>query len=345
MRLLLKIATGLMAMLCPLAFAAAAPIVVKVAVVTTFEDGSDTGDQPGEFQFWAEREQWKEKINVPGVDHPVYYDGKGMIGVVSGMTSRASVQIMALVLSGKFDFTRTYWLINGIAGADPADVSLGSAAWARYVIDGDIAYEIDAREADAKWPYSIIAIGANEPGEASKEKPDPSPMAWKLNPTLVTWAFNLTRDVAIPDSDDMKQLRALYKEYPNAQRPPFVTLGESLGSSRYWHGKALTQWANDWTKIWTEGQGNFAMTDMEDQGFSEALSRLTTMGKVDFQRVLFLRTASNFCMQAATGNVNESLHAEYAGRTPSLEAAYRVGSKVVHTLLEHWAQYSQATPK
>lgn len=322
----------------------AAPIKVKVVVVTTFEDGADTGDKPGEFQFWAEREHWAGKITVPGVNHPVYYSRQGVLGVVSGMTSRAATQIMALVLSGKFDFSRAYWVINGIAGADPADVSLGSAAWAAHVVDGDIAYEVDSREGEARWPYAIIAIGAQEPGQPATEPPDPAPMSWTLNPALVHWAYEATKSVPIPDSDAMKQLRALYRGYPNAQKPPFVTIGDSLGSSRYWHGKAMTQWANEWTGIWTQGAGNFMMTDMEDQGFSEALTRLAAMGKVDFQRVLVLRTASNFCMQAADGNVSESLHAEYAGREPSLEAAYRVGSTVVHALVAGWARYAGSPP-
>ena len=29
------------------------PIAVKVVVVTMFERGADTGDEPGEFQFWV----------------------------------------------------------------------------------------------------------------------------------------------------------------------------------------------------------------------------------------------------------------------------------------------------
>jgi purine nucleoside permease len=323
---------------------AAEPIRVKVVVVTTFEDGADTGDKPGEFQFWAEREKWREKIVVPGVNHPVYHDGNGVLGVVSGMTGRAATQIMALVLDQRFDFSKAYWIVNGIAGADPNDTSLGSAAWARHVIDGDIAYEIDSREGDAKWPYAIIAIGANNPGEAAAQPPDPAPMQWTLNPSLVAWAYELTKAVPIPDSDEMKKLRASYRGYPNAQKPPSVMLGESLGSSRYWHGKAMTRWANDWTRIWTNGQGNFVMTDMEDQGLSEALTRLTSMGRADFQRVLFLRTASNFCMQATDGDVSESMHAEYAGRTPSLEAAWRVGSTVVHALVAGWDQYADRTP-
>jgi len=323
----------------------AASIPVKVAVVVTFEVGADTGDKPGEFQFWAEREKWPLKIPVPGVDHPVLTDGAGVIGVVAGTTSRASNQIMALVLSGQFDFSKTYWVINGIAGVNPADASIGSAAWARYVIDGDVAYEIDSREGDAAWPYGIMPIGSSVPNTKPKaEGWEPASMAYPLNPALVAWAYGLTKGVPIPDSPDMAAYRALYAGYPNAQKPPFVFLGDTFGSCRYWHGRVLTQWANDWTRLWTEGKGNFAMSDMEDQGFAAALQRLGQMGKVDFQRVLFLRTGSNYCMQPPGGNVSESLHFGFSGYIPSLEAAYRVGSTVVHELAGHWDRYGDRIP-
>lgn len=321
------------------------PIPVKVAVVVTFEVGQDTGDKPGEFQFWAEREKWGQPVIIPGVDHPVLTDAHGTIGVVSGTTVRASNQIMALVLSGKFDFSKTYWVVNGIAGANPAVASVGSAAWAHYVIDGDVAYEIDSREADSSWPYAIIPIGSTVPNERpSREGWEPDTMAYELNGSLVDWAYALTKDTRIPDSDAMTELRALYDGFPNAQKPPFVLCGETFGSCRYWHGKALTQWASDWTRLWTGGKGQFAMSDMEDQGIAAALSRLSRMGRVDFQRVLFLRTASNYCMQAPKEEVNKSLHSEYAGYLPSLEAAYRVGSRVTHELTAQWDTYREKTP-
>lgn len=321
------------------------PIPVKVAVVVTFEVGQDTGDKPGEFQFWAEREKWGQPVIIPGVDHPVLTDAHGTIGVVSGTTARASNQIMALVLSGKFDFSKTYWVVNGIAGVNPAVASVGSAAWAHYVIDGDIAYEIDSREADPSWPYAIIPIGSTVPNERpTREGWEPDTMAYELNGPLVDWAYALTKDTRIPDSDAMTELRALYDGFPNAQKPPFVLCGETFGSCRYWHGKALTQWASDWTRLWTGGKGQFAMSDMEDQGIAAALSRLSRMGRVDFQRVLFLRTASNYCMQAPKEEVNKSLHSEYAGYLPSLEAAYRVGSRVTHELTAQWDTYREKTP-
>ena len=311
----------------------------------TFEVGADRGDRPGEFQFWVERENWTQSIDVPGVDHPVLTDGNGTIGVVSGATVRSSNQIMALVMSGKFDFSRTYWVVNGIAGVNPAAASIGSAAWAHFVIDGDVAYEIDSREADASWPYGIIPIGSTLPNQKPKREGwEPDTMAYALNRSLVDWAYGLTRETQIPDTDGMRAYRALYVGFPNAQRPPFVLCGETFGSCRYWHGKALTQWASDWTRLWTDGKGELAMSDMEDQGIAAALSRLSKMGRVDFQRVLFLRTASNYCMQSPQQDVNKSLHSEYAGYIPSLEAAYRVGSRVTHELAGHWETCRDQVP-
>jgi purine nucleoside permease len=336
--------------LLPLAAAAAAtaptdPIPVKVAIVVTFENGQDRGDVPGEFQFWAERENWTHEISVSGVDHPVLTDDHGTIGVVSGMTGRAGSQIMALVLSGQFDFSKTYWLVNGIAGVDPAIASIGSAAWARYVIDGDIAYEIDSRESDAAWPYAIMPVSAPGPNQLPKKNGAmENQMAFLLNTSLVQWAYALTKDTPIPDTDGMKSFRALYTGFPNAQKPPFVLCGESFGSSRYWHGKTMTQWARDWTKLWTDGKGELAMSDMEDQGIAYTLTRLAKMGKADFGRVLFLRTGSNYTMPAPTKNVNQSLQAEYQGYRPSLEAAYRVGSRVTHELISQWPKFGENPP-
>jgi len=316
----------------------AKPIGVKVVVVSTFETGADTGDKPGEFQFWVEREKLDQAIQVPGVTHPVLTNGKGLIGVVSGTTVRSSNQIMALCVDPRFDFSKAYWLINGIAGVDPADASLGSAAWSRFVIDGDIAYEIDSREADPKWPYAIIPIGAKKPNEIPKNEGwEPEAMSYELNPALVTRAFALSKDVELVDTPEMKAYRDTYVGFPNAQKPPFVLIGDSFGSCRYWHGIALTQWANDWSKLWTKGQGNFVMSDMEDQGILTALTTLSKMGgRVDLQRVLVLRTGSNYCMPAPQQGVVNSLQAEYAGWLPSLESAYRAGSVVVHDILKNW---------
>jgi purine nucleoside permease len=322
--------------------APATPIPVKVVVVATFEVGADTGDKPGEFQFWVEREHLDQSLEVPGMDHVVRTNGQGLFGVVSGTTSRAGLQMQSLILDPRFDFSHTYWLLAGIAGVDPADASLGSAAWARYVVDGDIAYEIDSRETAEDWPYSILVIGADRPN--TKPPPqgwEPLKMCFELNPALVARAYALTKDVPLLDTPEAQAYRATYVGSPNAQKPPFVLLGEVLGCNRYWHGARLTRWANDWVRLMTDGRGEFVMTAMEDQGVATALYSLARQGKVDFQRVLFLRTASNYCAPAPKQGTVSSLTAEYAGGLLAYESAYRVGSVVVHDILEHWDAYAE----
>ena len=326
---------------------AAEPIRPKVVVVVTFEVGADTGDKPGEFQFWAERQTLTESILVPGLDHAVLFNPQtGVYGVVSGTTVRAGLQIQALGLDTRFDFSRSYWLVNGIAGVSPHVAAEGSAAWARHVIDGDLAYEIDSREAPVDWPYGIMALGNKTP----LQKPvipawAPKPMAWTLNPGLTAWAYAKTKGIVLADSPEAAAHRAHYAtDYPAVAKGPVVLVGDSFASGRYWHGAVMQKWADDWTALYTDGQGLCTMTNMEDHGIANALQRLGTLGKVDFRRVMFLRTGSNFSMPPKGQSAADSMVAEYQGMLPALEAAYRVGSTVVDELVAGWAGYEARTP-
>ena len=57
----------------------AKPVTVKVVVLTMFEVGEETGDVAGEFQHWAERYPFTEKVKVPGIEHPVRVSRAGVV--------------------------------------------------------------------------------------------------------------------------------------------------------------------------------------------------------------------------------------------------------------------------
>jgi purine nucleoside permease len=330
--------------------AADAPIPVKVVIISMFEAGKDTGDTPGEFQYWVEREHLNTRYPLPAAYHDVLANGDGVIGTVTGEgTAHSASSIMALGLDPRFDLTHAYWLIAGIAGIDPADGSLGSGVWANWIVDGDLAHEIDAREMPKDWKTGYFPLDSSAPYPAHHEQDGTMcQVAYHLNEGLVQWAYNLTKDVPLTDNAQMKTSRARYVGEPNAQKPPFVLIGDNLASSTFWHGRLLNQWANDWVKYWTNGQGNYVTTAMEDSGSLQSLTNLAKAGKVDLSRVMLLRTASNFDSpppgRTAAENLAEENSGLYSAYIPSLETAYRVGSKVVHELTGHWDKYGPATP-
>jgi purine nucleoside permease len=79
---------------------------------------------------------------------------------------------------------------------------------------------------------------------------------------------------------------------------------------------------------------------MEDTGTLQSLRYLAQAGRADWQRILVLRTVSNYDQQPRGMTAAESLSRQrigtYSAYLPSLEAAYKVGHAVVIALLMHW---------
>ncbi len=190
--------------------AAPGPTRVKVVVVTMFEAGEDTGDRPGEFQFWVERENLTQVLPFDAGNRKLRASADGsVLGVVTGMgESNATSTIMALGMDSRFDLSQAYWIVAGIAGVDPADASIGSAAWANYVLDGDLVYEIDSHEVPTDWRYGRLATGAKRPGEMPASGKIPENMVFQLNPKLVEWAYQLTRNLKLYDTPELDRFRA-----------------------------------------------------------------------------------------------------------------------------------------
>ncbi len=332
--------------------AAPAPLEIRVVVVTAFEVGNDTGDVPGEFQNWVEHYPLPEILPFPQGYRPLRYNSKDhVLGIVTGAgKSSAAASIMALGLDPRFDLSKAYWILAGIAGIDPNRASVGSAVWATYIVDGDLAYEIDGREIPSDWPTGIVAYDRARPFEepAPPAISDNGILAYELNDGLVKWAYGLTRDLALPDDDKLKAARAGYPDLPNAQRPPFVLQGDTLTADRFWIGARMNDWAEKWVPHWTKGNGTFTTSAEEDTAFLQALTFLAHAGRVDRARALDLRTGSDFSIPPKGTSSADFLKSEatgnYAGFGEAIENAYRVGSPVVRELAEHWEIYRDKAP-
>ncbi|MEM9160306.1 MAG: hypothetical protein AAGB46_14775, partial [Verrucomicrobiota bacterium] len=324
---------------------------IKAVVVAMFEIGEDEGDRPAEFQNWVERYPLDQKIPFPhGYRDLRYNEEDGVLGIVTGIgTFRSAASIMALGMDPRFDLSEAYWLVAGIAGVDPNDMSLGSAAWAEWLIDGDLSHEIDPREIPEDWKYGYTPLRHPEYPWKQPLPENKEGVLYQLDSDLVEWAYQLTKDVKIKDTEAMRALRKKYKGYPNAQKSPFVLKGDQLAAMTFWHGELMNNWANDWVDYWTEGQGEFVTSAMEETGTLQSLTFLDNAGKVDVQRVLVLRTASNFSMQPPGMTAVENLSGEkkggYSAFIPSLDAAYDVGSKAIREIVANWETYQEELPK
>ena len=157
-------------------------------------------------------------------------DGLCMTTTGMGYANAAS-SIAAIVLSRKLDLTKTYFIISGIAGVDPALGTLGSAHWARFAVDGGLQNEIDAREIPSDWTTGYLEIGAPAPGKKAEQGYGDE--VYRLNEDLLQAAFRLTKDVDMVDSDAAKAYRAKYSD-PAAIAPPQVSICDTISSDTWW---------------------------------------------------------------------------------------------------------------
>lgn len=319
-------------------------IPVRVVVVTTFEIDQNGRDQGGEFQAWTDQYPLPVHIPFPQGYHELRYNPTDQVlGIVTGEgTARATASITALGHDPRFDLSHAYWVVAAIAGIDPNTASVGSAAWAHYVIDGDLAHEIDAREIPPGWPTGYVPLGRYLPYQL------PVPPAssingqnvYALNASLVDWAYALTKDIQLSDDDALRQIRAPYTQAA-AKLPPFVLEGDDLASSTFWVGDKLNTWAENWVSYWTGGKGKFATTLEEDSGILQAITFLGQVHRADPSRVLVLRTGSDYTAPPPGMTAADLLKIDetggLSGFIESLASAYAVASPVVRQLAAHWS--------
>ena len=313
------------------------PVAPKVLIITMFG---------GEAKPWLDGEALTHKFAPPGLFRPnpdVACSDRGLCLITTGMGyANAASSIEALVFGGKFDLTKTYFLVAGIAGVDPAAGTLGSAHWARFAIDVGLQNEIDPREAPDDWSAGYLAIGAPAPGK--KVEDHYGDEVYRLNEDLLQAAFRLTKDVDLVDSGAAKAYRAKYAE-PAATAPPQVSICDTISSDTWWHGARLGAAMEAYAKLVTDGAANPCTTQQEDNATLTALKRGAEANRLDFSRVAILRAASNFDREAPGQSAAESLAARSGGYLPSVANAHRVAATLAHAIVDDWATWSVGPPK
>jgi hypothetical protein len=93
--------------------------------------------------------------------------------------------------------------------------------------------------------------------------------------------------------------------------------GDTLSGMTFWHGNLLNEWATRWVQYWTDGKGRFVTSAKKDTGTFQSLTYLHATGKVDKNRVMVLRTASNYTTPPPGMTAAEHLLKESEGSMPA----------------------------
>ncbi|MFZ2986786.1 purine-nucleoside phosphorylase [Ideonella sp.] len=319
---------------------AAAPRPVKALIITMFGP---------EAEPWIEPFKLTEQIPVPGLspDYPALRcNADDVCLLTTGMGhANAAASTLAALLDPRFDFRQSYVLIAGIAGIDPARGTLGSAAWARWLVDVGIAHEIDAREMPKGWASGYYGLLTTGPG--IKPKLEYRTEVARVDEALLQKALALSRGTVLKDSTEAQRYRARYKDAA-ARSAPGVIQCDTLGGDTWWHGHKLGQHARDWTKLMTDGAGTYCTTQQEDNATRNALERAAAAGKADLARLAVLRTGSNFDRPHPGQTAQASLTASTTGATggfgPATQNLALVGGALVRDIVTHWPQWKVGVP-
>ncbi|MBB5404671.1 purine-nucleoside phosphorylase [Paraburkholderia youngii] len=312
---------------------------VKVMIISMFGP---------EGQVWLDHLGPWQDIPVAGLspDYPAVHCNRQEVCVMTtGMGhANAAASIMALTFSPRFDLRHTYFMVAGIAGIDPLQGTVGSAAWANWLVDFGTQWEIDGREIPPGWNTGYLGI--NTTGPTQKPPLDYRSEVFQLNPALSNAAFALSRNVTLTDDAQAQAARAKYN-YAPANRPPTVIQCDTLAGDTWWSGTDLGERARQWTKILTDGKGTYCTTQQEDNATFEALTRAATAHRVDLDRVAVLRAGSDFDRPYAGQSSADNLlnYASQGGFTIAINNLFLTGNSLVQDIVTHWGEWRDGVPR
>ena len=290
---------------------------VRVLVLTTF---------PGETEPWLTREQWPLTFNIVGAHDPLRCQSNGICVTTTGTgKSNAGPSLTAVLHAKQLNLSNSYFVISGIAGTRPDTGSegfkgtLGFVGIANWIVDGDLGSRFDYRDVSASDPFEVrrwawVPVQDYENGQ------------FHLNEQLAAAAYELTRNIPLADDATAQAARNLYPSQQGMK--PFVARCDSVGADNFFAGTNAADTMDHVVRARSGGEATKCTSEFEDPAFANAL-RL--QGKLN--RLISVRSASDFETPAPGQTANQLLTAGLPGYSIAVENAYRVASRIAHALV------------
>jgi purine nucleoside permease len=313
------------------------PLAPKVFMINMFAPEADVWYGIPEFDLLA------QNITIPGFS-PLFPDAhctaSGEIcQMVTGESEiNAATSVSALVFSGYFDLTKTYFLIAGIAGVNPEVATLASVTFAKYAVQVALQYEFDAREIPANFTNGYVPLGAFSPDQYPVNIYGTE--VFEVNEALRDIAISFAKTAKLNDTATCAAYRALYapvSAYAAAAAGPSVVACDVATSDVYYSGNLLSQAFENTTKLFTNGSGVYCSTAQEDNASLEALLRATAQNLTDFSRIIVMRTCSDFDRPPpGVSDIDNLFYVNQGGFSPSIKNIYLAGVKVIEGIVGGW---------
>ncbi|KAH0537058.1 hypothetical protein FGG08_006128, partial [Glutinoglossum americanum] len=149
-------------------------------------------------------------------------------------------------------------------------------------------------------------------------------------------AIGFAETAVLADSPAAEAYRASYAGPGGA--PPAVVPCDVATSDVWFSGALLSSAFADYTRLLTNGSGTYCTTAQEDNATLEALLRGAMDKRVDFSRIVVMRTASDFDRPFPGESPQANLFEgdRQGAFEPAVKNLYLAGVKVVEGILGEW---------
>lgn len=204
-----------------------------------------------------------------------------------------------------------------------------------------LQYELDAREIPTNFSTGYIPLGTFAPDQYPTSIYGTE--VFEVNDALRQLAIGFTANVTLNDTTTAQMARALYANTsafaPGANPAgPSVVACDTATSDVFWSGDLLGEAFENTTSLFTNGTGVYCTTQQEDNGTLEALLRASVFGRVDFSRIIIMRSAANFDRPYDGQSAADHLFAPESAFESSLINLYLAGIPVVQAIVDMWEE-------